>query len=248
MKIREEMINLIREGKSINQIRRITGFAKSTIYHHYKKIKGKKYKDIYLNFKNSDEIGEFLGIFAGDGGYYVDKNYHHRITIHTGYYEKKYRKYLKKKLFIWFNKKPFIYYRSYKGHLSSSVFQYNSKKLYNLIKQYLKWNGIKTYTVKLNNLDFKNKQFNLGFLRGLIDTDGNYYAPKRRLSFSSVSKELANQFYQIVKYNLNIEPKFMITYKINRAPLYTIYLHGANAKVVIEAIKPNNPNKDAVVV
>ena len=43
IEIRESMINKIKEGISINNISKELGLAKSTIYHHYKKIKGKKY-------------------------------------------------------------------------------------------------------------------------------------------------------------------------------------------------------------
>jgi hypothetical protein len=248
MRTNNEVINLIKKGESINKIRKITGLAKSTIYHHYKKIKGRKIKRIKFNFINHNELGEFLGIFSGDGGFYKSKKYHYSIRIHTGYYEEGYKRYLSKKLPLWFNKKPHFYYLKYKNKNSTIIFHYDSKKIYSLLREYLDWKGKKTYTVKLKNLDLNNKKFNLGFLRGLIDTDGNYYEPKRRLSFSTVSRKLAYQVYKIIKYNLKITPNIASYKKTNRARLYTISIHGLNAKKIIDIIKPNNPNKTYAIV
>ncbi len=112
-----------------------------------------------------------------------------------------------------------------------------------MIKEYLDWKGKKTYTVRLKNINLKDKKFNLGFLRGLIDTDGNYYPPKRRLSFSTVSKELAYQVFDIISFTLHVQPKIFIYKKVGCSDLYTLSLHGKNSKNLIDLINPGNKNK-----
>ncbi|MFQ6056962.1 MAG: LAGLIDADG family homing endonuclease, partial [Methanosarcinales archaeon] len=239
MKVTKEVIELIQRGVSINNISKQTGFAKSTIYHHYKKIKGKRFKEIKLNFKNENELGEFLGIFSGDGYFRKDKNYHYTTRIYTGYYESDYVEYLKRKLHIWFNKKPQIFHVKYENRISCVVFSYDSKKIYLLLKKYLDWEGKKAYTIKLKKLDLNNKEFNIGFLRGLIDTDGNFYAPKRRISFAAVSDNLIRQVNKIIVNNCNLQPKYFELKKNGRANLHTLSLHGKHAKSLIKQIKPS---------
>lgn len=244
------IINLIKNGLSINKIIDKTGLGKSTIYYHYKKIRGRKTKKVEFKFKNNEELGEFLGIFAGDGSFYRGEKHHYNIRIYTGYYEKGYIEYLKKVLVKWFCKKPHVYKHKYMNKISALRFSYDSKEIYLLLKEYLFWEGKKTYTIKLKNFDINSKDLNLGFLRGLIDTDGNYYAPKRRLSFSTVSKELSQQVQNIMVKNLNVIPNLNVikSKKSNRVPLYTLSLHGINAKRVIDTVKPSNPNKTYAVV
>ncbi len=188
-------------------------------------------------------MGEFLGIFSGDGSFYKSKGCHYSVRIYTGSYEIGYIQYLNKKLIKWFNKKPHIYYTKYKNSFSATIFHYDSKVIYLLLKEYLNWENKKTYSIRLKDLKLEDKEFNLGFLRGLIDTDGNYYHPKRRLSFSTTSKELYLQVDKIIKYNLDMSPNFHIYKKVNRSDLYTVSLHVEKARKAITLIKPNNPNK-----
>ena len=244
MNKKEEIILLIKKGLSINKIQKKLNCSKGTIYYHYKKLKGRKVKEIFFNFKDGSELGEFLGIFAGDGSFYkrID-TYIYAVKIHIGCYEQQYADYLKEKLTIWFGKKPQIYCVFYRGKPSSYIFRYDSKRIYLLLTKYLKWEGRKTYTIRLKKLETKNKTFNLGFLRGLIDTDGSYYAPKKRLSFSTVSEQLAKQANSIIKNNIGFSPNVNVIKKEDRADLFTLTLHGEKAKNAIDAIKPSNINK-----
>ena len=150
---------------------------------------------------------------------------------------------MRKRLSVWFGKKPQVYVWSYLGRPSVVIFNYYSKNIYSLIREYLDWEGKKGYTIKLKNLNLKNKEFNIGFLRGLIDTDGNFYAPKRRISLASVSKELMKQVNLILIHNCNLLPKYYCYKKVNCADLHTLTLHGKNAKRFIELVKSGNPNK-----
>jgi hypothetical protein len=143
VKFSDDIRNLIKQGVSINEIHRRLGAAKSTIYYQYKRIKGKTTKPIIFNFKNENELGEFLGIFAGDGHCRIRNDYHYIIQIVSGAYETGYRKYLGKKLQQWFSKKPYVTCHMFRGKPSSYVFQYYSREIYQLIKKYLEWEGKK---------------------------------------------------------------------------------------------------------
>ena len=244
MKVTEETKDMIREGKSLNFISRETGLSKSTLYYHYKQIKGRKIKLVNTNFRTKNQLGEFLGIFSGDGSFSLNKNYHYTIRISIGYYEKEYAYYLESFFERIFNKKPRLYYLKYKGNFSVIILVYDSKVIYNLITDYLYWESKKTYSIKLRNLNLKEKEFNKGFLKGLIDTDGNYYGPKRRLSFSTTSYELAKQAEEIFIHNLSVKPNFNHYKKEKRAVLYTLTIHGKNAITIIKRIKLANLHKN----
>lgn len=246
MKHKEKIIALLKQGISINKISKQLGIGKSTIYYHYKKINGKKNKPVTFHFSNQEELGEFIGIFAGDGYYHRSKNYQHVIQISAGAYEVGYRAFLKKALTRWFDKKPLIYHTLYKGKPSCYQFLYSSRPIHDLIKKYLAWEGKKTYTVRLLAFDAKNHDFNKGFLRGLIDTDGSYYPSKRRVSFSTVSCELARNVFWIMQ-SYRLAPYVNTWSHKGKADLYTLTLHGENAKKLLELITPHNPNKALVV-
>lgn len=239
----KSVINLIKMGISINQIRAKTGLAKSTIYFHYKKILGRKIPLVSINFKSKNELGEFLGIFAGDGYMIEKENYHYMTGVCIGYYEKDYADYLILKFREWFGKKPIVEYKKHEHKSSSIVLYYYSKDIHLFIKKYLVWSGHKTYSVRLKEFNLEDTEFNLGFLRGLIDTDGNYYAPKKRVSFSTVSKALGVQAYKIMKYNLDLEPYWSVYKKESRADLYTITLHGNSTEKLMNTVKLSNPHK-----
>ncbi len=241
--INEKILQMIKKGVSLNKISKITGLGKSTLYFHYKKINGRKIPLIKINFLKKDELGEFLGIFSGDGCFSMRPNYHYIIRIYIGYYEKHYAECLKIKFNEWFSKSPNIYTTYYRGKKSMITLYYSSKEIYNLIKNYLDWEDKKSYTIRLKNLDLNNIKFNLGFIRGLIDTDGSYYAPKRRVSFSTVSEKLSQQVMTIIENLIKVKPKCYILHPKGEHELYTITLHGKNAEDLINIIKPRNVSK-----
>jgi len=96
--IKEEMISKLKKGVSINQISKEIGLAKSTIYHHYKKINGKKFVEPVFESNLSKEEGELLGIIIGDGSLLHYKEYgHYRIIVAFGKVNEKYARYVKNK-------------------------------------------------------------------------------------------------------------------------------------------------------
>lgn len=75
---------LIESGSSLNEIVKITGKSKTTIYYHFRNIKGKTYSSITINEKDHEHIGEFIGLFAGDGNFFKTNQYHYRVFIFFG--------------------------------------------------------------------------------------------------------------------------------------------------------------------
>lgn len=242
-KVTLNVLEMIQEGQSLNKISKETGLNKSTVYYHYKKIKGKKIKEIAFSFKNQDELGEFLGVFSGDGNLTINKRGSYDLRISIGAYESGYADYLYQKMGKWFGKFPQKITQDYKGNPSVIILRYRSKKIYNLLQENLTWEGKKTYSIQLKQLDLYNTKFNRGFLRGLIDTDGSYYRKRKRLTFSSTSYLLARQAYLIITSNIGIRPAFYTYKKEGRATLYTIELYKAKAEKVIKCVKPMNPSK-----
>jgi hypothetical protein len=235
--MRDEVIGMIKSGKSLNAISKETDIAKSSLYFHYKKLFGKKYKTTTTNKDSKEDLGEFIGVFAGDGNYFFDrKKYHHRIRIYTGHYEKDYSKYLSGFLTKLFSKPPRVYKNSRKDVIIS---EYCSRDIYSLIKEYLEWETDKTKEVRLKNIDKLEQEFLIGFLRGIFDTDGGINLKKNKAAFGTSSKNLAYQIKNILE-SLDLKPGF---YKYKDKGFWYIDLYGSRTDRFMKLIKPNNPNK-----
>lgn len=186
---RQKIIKMINDGISINNISKTLGIAKSTIYYHYYKIKGRRYSLAVIP-KNDKIIGEFLGAFAGDGSYFFDKKTgHHRISIHlNGCDDIEYAMYLKYLIEKNFNKK--VCMTIYKE--TQLTLKFYSRKIYDLIEDTLEIKDDKTFNVCLKNSlgEFSNN-FLKFFVRGLFDTDG-HVAPYC-LVLKCISKNLIKQ-------------------------------------------------------
>ena len=235
--MKQEIIDMITEGVSLNKIKEKTGANKSSLYHHYKKIHGRKYAQVKIKPEKEDSLGEFLGLFAGDGSYYLDKKkYQHKIRIFTGSYEKEYFTFLRKFLTNMFSKPP----RQYENKkYNVSITEYYSKDIHSLIKKHLEWERTKSKTIRLKNLKKKEKDFLIGFLRGLFDTDGGINKKKNKVAFGTASKKLAYQIKEILEI-LELNPGF---YKYKEKDFWYIDLYGKRTDKFMKLIKPNNPNK-----
>lgn len=233
----DEVIRMIKSGKSLNEINDKTGIAKSTLYFHYKKILGKKNQPIKINLSSKEDMGEFIGIFAGDGNYFFDKiKYHHRIRIFTGHYETEYSIYLRDFMTRIFSKSPRVYVNSRKDVI---ITEYCSRAIHDLIKEYLHWDKNKTKEVKLKDLENLDNNFLIGFIRGLFDTDGGINLKKNKVAFGTSSKNLAYQTKEILE-KLNLKPGF---YKYKNKDFWYIDLYGQRTDKFMKLIMPKNPNK-----
>jgi len=196
LKRRQDMIDLIEKGFSIPKISKRLGVGKSTIYYHYNKLKGRKYP--LIKIPNEDKvIGEFLGVFAGDGSFYYDKKIgHYTIKIHLhAIDDKKYSIYLKRLIKTHFNKKV----RSYLVKEKGLVLVFYSKSIYEFIQEYLYIRGYKTLNVHIKKpINDLSNDFLIFFIKGLIDTDGhmNKYG---QIVISLISKDMISQTSQILE-------------------------------------------------
>lgn len=184
-------------GYSLNRIKRELNLSKTTIYYHTKKVLGRKLIPIKINLSNNEKIGEFMGLFAGDGCYSYDKsNYGHKIRIFIGINEDEIKNYYSGTIYDVFGKYPRVYSRK-----SMYVIEIISKDVILFIKKYLKWkNRFKTRTIELvKNVKKYPIEFNKGFLRSLIDSDGYIRKGRNEIYFGSVSKNLIKNFIDSLK-------------------------------------------------
>ncbi len=76
---------LTKSGSSLNKISENLSIPKTTVYYHFKKIKGPTYSKPVLNFNSPNELGEVIGIFSGDGSSQLSMpGYHYLIRVHFG--------------------------------------------------------------------------------------------------------------------------------------------------------------------
>lgn len=216
--------NLYEKGWSLNKISKEFDFGKTTVYYHVRKKFGKKIKPLEINLEKREILGEFLGSFIGDGHFDFDtKRYKYRIVFYLSPNEPLFLKRLSNIIFQIFRKKPNIWYDK-KGHVYRVIL--HGKEIYMLLKNFLIWKKNKTQTIHLNQKIFRDKELMKGIIRGLINTDGNVYDRKCRISFGSISKILIYQCSKILN-EFKIDYKL---YKINRRKnhknFYSIVIEG----------------------
>ena len=174
------------QGWSLNKISRELRLPKSTVYYWFRKAVGRKIKKIEIKESLKEEIGEIVGAFAGDGNYYVDKKYHHRIRFHFGLNELELAKRIKNLIFKVYNKKMRLYFDFLQREIILRIY---SKKIALHLKKYLWWRNKKVYTVKLRSeVESYSLDFIKGFVRGLIEAEG--WIDKGNLKIACVSPDL----------------------------------------------------------
>ena len=175
-----KIMELYAEGNSIKKIAKITRHTKQTI---------RKYLDkkpvinipIVVNDKNDELVGEFLGLYAGDGSFFKDKNSHYAIRLHFCSEEYIFYNNLADNVLIpMFGKKP-----AFQKYHNRMNLRYRSKNIYQFIKKHLSWEGTKkTYSVELLDTN-QSDEFKIGFIRGSVDSDGHF--SNKAISFASTS-------------------------------------------------------------
>lgn len=242
--VKKKLISDIKSGDSINSISKSLNLAKSTIYYHYKKIRGKKYIDPVFDIGYTEREGEIVGIFAGDGSQYFEpKGFSYNTNVHFGKKNIDYARYVKTLFESYFNKK----FRLYEGD-RSLILTTQSKKIFNYFKNYLNYNSKSKHdSVELTSLNLPNK-FLLGFLRGLIDTDGSVLSSTKhktiRVNFYTTSKNLSNQIKSLFD-NLSFEYGFYIDKRPskNYKDLYMLRLRVNSAIKFLKIVKPFKARK-----
>ncbi|MEK6951451.1 MAG: LAGLIDADG family homing endonuclease [Nanoarchaeota archaeon] len=232
---KENISSLIKNGKSLGEICTLLNLNKTTVYYYIKKIRGRKINPVVLNLSDSEVIGEFMGVFAGDGYYFYDKKrYKGKIRITFNRKEEKLVNYYAYAISKIISKKPRLYYLS-----NIIILEITCKELSNLLKEYLMWEeGNKTYTIGLSlNKKSLSKKFIKGFVRGLIDSDGYVRKDRLEIYFGTTSTNLLND----IKKGFDT---FKIDYKVykqqrdNREDFYKLRISGEEVLKCCNIFKP----------
>ena len=220
--------------KSLNFIKLLTGIGKTTIYYYMKKRNGKSIPEVTINTSNLELIGEIVGIFAGDGNYYYDSSkWETKIRFYFNEKETLLSDYYFERLFLFANKRPFDY-----NGKSVRIFEFKSKKIGTFLKEYLSWTGKKGYTIHLSKPALcKNKKFALGFLRGLLDSDGYVRKGRKEIYFGSVSIALADDFCRCLD-TFHLPYVRYIQKRVKYADFHKVRLSGNSVDSFLIRIKP----------
>lgn len=233
-------VNLeIKAGTSLNTLSQDYSLNKSTLYYYYKKIKGKKYVQPYVQPNFTEQEGEIVGIFAGDGSQYLDKKgCHYQVNVHFGGHNTEYAYYVRR-LFYDFFKKEFRLSRSGVGTLRLRI---DSKAIFEFFKNYIEYDSkIKHCTVRLKDIKMPLK-FKIGFIRGLVDTDGSILYDNHdraiRIFFYTTSKHLIEQIGLILR-ELNVDyGYFQRLDKRGFKPMHIIRLKKCHVDKFLKIVKP----------
>jgi len=148
---KEKIVRLSKRGFSLRQISSELNTGKTTIYYHTRKFFGKKLKPFQF-VNNKEKIGEFIGIFAGDGSYY-EYGYVTRFFFSAD--EKRYAENVQKILSKMFNRRANLFLDKNTGIY---VIRFNSKDIGNFVKRYLIWNNRRPHQEKNEIRLFKFKE------------------------------------------------------------------------------------------
>lgn len=219
---------LTKSGKSIRYIAKEMGLNLTTVYYYTRKINGLQRRQPNFTNLNANEIGEIIGAFAGDGSYYYSshgRSGHHIVRFHFNLENREYISYFENLL----EKTGLNVFKCITKYRNSLDLKVNSKKFIKFIREYLNWNGKKTYSVHLKfRKCLDDHDLQVGILRGLIRTDG--HIRKDEISFFSTSKKLAKDLSRILDM-LMIRYDFRINNdkRINRKTGYVIRMKKENA-------------------
>jgi len=231
---RNKFIALIKKGKSLNEITKITGVGKTTVYYHMRKIRGRRNKPITIKKDNLELLGEVLGFFAGDGSLVnrPDK-WDYRVKFFLNIKEVLVVKNYNDSISRFIGKPATLFNRG-----SMTIIQITSKDFCEFIKDYLKFGKSKTKTIELKNKDLlKNIRFTIGFMKGLIDSDGYVRKDRKEIYFGSISRKLANDFISGLNL-LSIRFKEYIQKRQNCNDFYKIRISGVEVDRFNKIIKP----------
>ena len=182
-------------------------------------------RNIIYDLKVKDErlIGLYVGMWCGDGTQYLDKGYRIKICCNTNNQEL--ICFVVNLMQNLFGKKTSV--RNEERH--NSLVRFKSKFIFNFIYNYVKVDGVKTYSVSLKeDIDNYSNDFLDGFFLGLMLTDGYL---KKRLCFNVVSKDLSKNMSDVL-IRLGFKPHLYIhdRKKYGWKDLYQISLNKNDSK------------------
>jgi hypothetical protein len=239
-KLTEQEINLIkvltREGHSLNKINSKLARSKTTVYYHFRKIRGQTVYPISVRSGNGELNGEFMGLFAGDGSSDKTSICQYRTRLFFNITEKLFvDNLIDNVLMALFAKRPMVFKEKSKYTLC-----YYSKNIHKFIDNYLTWNNEapKTYSVHLQDRNY-SKRFMVGFIRGSLDSDG--YLSSNRISFATVSPRLKdNIVHFLTKLGFTHSAREYHEKRPNRVNIYQINVWKESFDDFLSTIKPRN--------
>ena len=184
-----KIVKMAMSGCSLTEISKASKLKKTTVYYWVRKTLGKRIRDIIVNERDMETVGEIIGAFAGDGSANVDKNYQYVIRFSLSKNERKYAQRIISLLKSVYGVKPWIC----KSHVIT--LKTERKKILQHLENYLQWdkNQRRTYTTQLKKkIDELDRNFLIGFIRGVFDTEGFINIAKRYVGICVTSEGLAN--------------------------------------------------------
>ena len=198
------------------------GIPKNTIYYHTRKRFGRKYVTPVFDHTPNLRLGEFLGLSAADGCFYIDRRrYQYTMTITLSEAQSPYAEIIQKSIAKIVGKRPRI---DMKKKAVQIVLR--GKAVLEFIRRFLTWEGIRSHTIRFRRSALAlGSPFLRGVIRGLVAGDGGVYPPKRRISFGVVSKRLASQYAEILT-NFGIESHIYPVQYVRKKTLYHVQITG----------------------
>ncbi len=245
-KLSQEQIKQIQQltasGVSLNKIFRKVGCSKTAAYNYFVKVKGRTYFQPKIHFVNLEEEGEILGLFAGDGCLTtVPRLYRYVVRITFG----------RGKVASLHRVKPLLERNlgkrfSIKSDGCCFVLETMSKKIYDYFLTRLDFDSHeKSPSVKLREIP-SDERFKIGFIRGLIDTDGTVcrqnHCKVPQIAFYTTSPTLAEQVLIILS-DLNFSTTKTVllpgtSRRIANYPLFKIRIRNSACERFLSEIRP----------
>jgi len=230
--IKPKLIESIRKGKSLRNLCKEFSLKKTTAYYYVRKIRGRRFKLVNFDLSDKERLGEFVGIFAGDGCAYKEKDGHWRIRISLNQREKNIIKYYSNRIEELIGKSPRIYFVPSE---SVVLIEVTSKPVLDLLGNFLTWEyGSKTKSVRLKGKNL-GRSFTKGFLRGLIDSDGYVRRGRKEIYFGTISRGLFKNFTTALD-SLGFVHKSYVQMRKN--PFYKVRLSNSEVDRFCKIIKP----------
>ena len=209
--------NLAKGGFSLQEVSKKLGIPKSTAYYHSNKYL-KKMSRIDLKKLFDWERGYIIGLFAGDGYFnFIQKNYSYILRF---YFNRKKDQKVVQKLGYLIEKCGSKFHTFSSKEANCLEVRICSKKIIEFIKNYIsfkKGKGNKSTRKNLIEPKIWSKEFKLGFIGGIIDSDGFTGFDKKkyvRCFISTSSNYMASQILEILN-ELDLNPSCYINKRKN---------------------------------
>ncbi|MFH1649301.1 MAG: LAGLIDADG family homing endonuclease [Candidatus Woesearchaeota archaeon] len=234
----QQIEQAVQDGSSLNSIAHDLNLKKTTVYYHFRKQKGKTYKQPEFTPRATEQEGEIIGIFAGDGSQYYDKNNsNYQVNVHFGLHARRYAEHVKELYESFFNHSFRLWI--YKG--VGMRIRATSRRIYWYFHEYLQFiPQCKHATVCLRTLEFPD-EFLLEFLRGLFDTDGCLWKVpnenRTRIFYTTTSVPLAYQISVLLD-RFGIKHGVYLQIREKYKPIYKVNVWKRSTETFISVVKP----------